>query len=600
MRNLARLSTSVHLPLPQTGDGLTTPEFATSIPNVLTNSAPGASTQLHHTKEQSVELDMAKRTRKSPKSSPNKAPRTEAQVGGPSGSRHEDTNVAPAREEAGPSGSRPEDTTPNREETGPSRSRLVDTSEITDSTPILEGFKGLENICKHIIEAVQTPKSAAQEQSIPLIETRKEHLVQLRTSLLPSLKEELVSLLRALDVDAAIGRVPETNLRAALQIIYEIKRIVNQITHVALEISPSDELPDPNGNDRDNGSAKTYRCRAVVQKVTELLVEYVACTMNHYHTYVKEGLHLRTCLASPDLIVGLTDGTCETIDELIQYCKRSDFQLLQEGWRSRAESIVEELKTSYLRLSVRKIIEEQRQEYDTEKRDANRRSKQKAIDKGDVGSDDDRNSSSFGSPGGSIGFNKTPRYNPLDDPLYRKVVQSVIPLAKVTRVLIAKLSASKGKVAFKLDGLSSADMKIFQDAVTSVRDKLANLLEEVSEQGEIRAGYAPTIYRTLCSMCHQLQDETNALVVLIGFYIAPDSPSDHPQNTFADHFSEWRISIRLATDNFVQALDEMVKGVPAPAPDSSAPDSSAPDSSAPDSSAIDSSAIDSSAIDSSF
>ncbi|KAI9626979.1 hypothetical protein H4Q26_017612 [Puccinia striiformis f. sp. tritici PST-130] len=438
-------------------------------------------------------------------------------------------------------------TSPNREETGPSRSRLVDTSEITDSTPILEGFKGLENICKHIIEAVQTPKSAAQEQSIPLIETRKEHLVQLRTSLLPSLKEELVSLLRALDVDAAIGRVPETNLRAALQIIYEIKRIVNQITHVALEISPSDELPDPNGNDRDNGSAKTYRCRAVVQKVTELLVEYVACTMNHYHTYVKEGLHLRTCLASPDLIVGLTDGTCETIDELIQYCKRSDFQLLQEGWRSRAESIVEELKTSYLRLSVRKIIEEQRQEYDTEKRDANRRSKQKAIDKGDV-------------------------------------VQSVIPLAKVTRVLIAKLSASKGKVAFKLDGLSSADMKIFQDAVTSVRDKLANLLEEVSEQGAIRAGYAPTIYRTLCSMCHQLQDETNALVVLIGFYIAPDSPSDHPQNTFAENFSEWRISIRLATDNFVQALDEMVKGVPAPAPDPSAPDSSAPDSSAPDSS----------------
>ncbi|KAI7957033.1 hypothetical protein MJO28_004128 [Puccinia striiformis f. sp. tritici] len=472
---------------------------------------------------------MAERRGNSSSSRFDEAPRTEFQVADPWGSRPVDrSEIAPTMEGA-----------------APSRIWHVDTNETIDDAPIRQGFKSLMGLCAEITQVDKCRKPAAQEQFIELINTRNNLLDRLRTSFLPSLTAQLAGLLEALDMEAEGGTPPKTDIRTTLQIISEIKLILAQITRSAMIIWPSHHLPILNDNDRDHGFAKTYRCRAVVQKVTELLDEHVRVIMKYYHSYIMGGLHLRTrsivTLGYPDNIphevIRRTTETSGIISDFIRYCNRSDFQLLQDEWQSRAESISKNLQSAYQRLSVRN----QREQDGIYNPDGSH----------------DYHPSLFGSSQGSIGLHEELRPNPSNPPHFM-ILQSVIPLAKLTRILFGKLSTLRGRPPFKLDGMSSADMKLFEDETLGAHRTMIQLLDDACELLDEDADIAFPLSDVGFSIkCRELLKHTEALLVLIELHIVPDSEFDLPQNTFATHFSVWITQSRLAANNFIGIVEEM-------------------------------------------
>ncbi|KAI9626980.1 hypothetical protein H4Q26_017613 [Puccinia striiformis f. sp. tritici PST-130] len=258
---------------------------------------------------------------------------------------------------ADPWGSRPVDRSeiaPTMEGAAPSRIWHVDTNETIDDAPIRQGFKSLMGLCAEITQVDKCRKPAAQEQFIELINTRNNLLDRLRTSFLPSLTAQLAGLLEALDMEAEGGTPPKTDIRTTLQIISEIKLILAQITRSAMIIWPSHHLPILNDNDRDHGTTET------------------------------SGI----------------------ISDFIRYCNRSDFQLLQDEWQSRAESISKNLQSAYQRLSVRN----QREQDGIYNPDGSH----------------DYHPSLFGSSQGSIGLHEELRPNPSNPPHFM-ILQSVIP-----------------------------------------------------------------------------------------------------------------------------------------------------------------------------
>ncbi|POV96280.1 hypothetical protein PSTT_15737 [Puccinia striiformis] len=147
--------------------------------------------------------------------------------------------------------------------------------------------------------------------SLDELNALQELLIQMQTCLLPSLQQQITELLQSLDV-ADLENSPMPKVLDPLEIISRLGYTVENISAFLNAIGPIavNLFQKPEEYDHAYGGLKKYRCRHLIEEINELVRNRVWILVRH-----------------------LPKSTDASINDVIEYIKKSDLGILQDEWR---------------------------------------------------------------------------------------------------------------------------------------------------------------------------------------------------------------------------------------------------------------------------
>ncbi|EFP77181.2 uncharacterized protein PGTG_03137 [Puccinia graminis f. sp. tritici CRL 75-36-700-3] len=151
-------------------------------------------------------------------------------------------------------------------------------------------------------------------------------LLQIETGFLPQVRQQLADLLKSLNIDAG-----EPDLRGCLQILSDLVGNIILLSMAIQSLAPLDPLYQASRIDCSYGVLKKFRIAYLGRqhqrfKSDELIMLFRAC----------EKFCLEECwprFHHKDEIVDKTEECFHIIDGMMRYSKRSDHDIIQEGWQ---------------------------------------------------------------------------------------------------------------------------------------------------------------------------------------------------------------------------------------------------------------------------
>ncbi|KAI7953745.1 hypothetical protein MJO28_006292 [Puccinia striiformis f. sp. tritici] len=177
--------------------------------------------------------------------------------------------------------------------------------------------------------------------SLDELNALQELLIQMQTCLLPSLQQQITELLQSLDV-ADLENSPMPKVLDPLEIISRLGYTVENISAFLNAIGPIavNLFQKPEEYDHAYGGLKKYRCRHLIEEINELETE-------------------ETTRKLKILIGGIAKSTDASINDVIEYIKKSDLGILQDEWRRYANDLDATLTVLSRRADLTKQYEQE-------------------------------------------------------------------------------------------------------------------------------------------------------------------------------------------------------------------------------------------------
>ncbi|OAV88076.1 hypothetical protein PTTG_12743 [Puccinia triticina 1-1 BBBD Race 1] len=229
--------------------------------------------------------------------------------------------------------------------------RVQKSREILNVVGVLEGLTD-----KYSFEPEHlTPRKKDPNLTIARMAGKVQTFEKLHSIFLPSIRDQLTSLVNSLDlIDPK--KNPQVVTDPTLEILSNLDKTIESTVSAIVSLTLESHLPDEK-HDYGLEKLKVFRCSHLHEK-TQLVVEgfvyeqlfrdvitsfiqwcALATVMNEDQAMLKEGSDLRRrieiAVAYPQRI----------LDETINWCRKSDWAIVQEGWLEASESCDEALET---------------------------------------------------------------------------------------------------------------------------------------------------------------------------------------------------------------------------------------------------------------
>ncbi|KAA1128237.1 hypothetical protein PGTUg99_012435 [Puccinia graminis f. sp. tritici] len=208
-----------------------------------------------------------------------------------------------------------------------------DTNSIDESI-VCKAFESLSQSCHRTSSTVPEYDDRRPTISRDRIAVLSSLLIEMRTTLLPSLQQRLDELVVLLDAPN-FPKDPQTNLRASLEITSQLADILERIGSTIRTVTLA-RLKNFEIQDHSHGIAKSHRTEPLLEKVGMLIRDYL-CRLFDRHLEFLQGWkrpkeeegdrRFKSRSVSEE-----TALSSEMIDEAIQLLTKSDFNLIQDNW----------------------------------------------------------------------------------------------------------------------------------------------------------------------------------------------------------------------------------------------------------------------------
>ncbi|KAI7958042.1 hypothetical protein MJO29_006259 [Puccinia striiformis f. sp. tritici] len=383
--------------------------------------------------------------------------------------------------------------------------------------------------------------------SLDELNALQELLIQMQRCFLPSLQQQITELLQSLDV-ADLERSPKPKVLDPLEIISRLGYTVENISAFLNAIGPIavNLFQKPEEYDHAYGGLKKYRCCHLIEEINELIRNHVWILVRHLRRFIKlrskhHGSSSRqeteeTTSKLKILIGGIAKSTDASINDVIEYIKKSDLGILQDEWRRYANDLDATLTVLSRRADLTELYEQELDSSDEDQSDGASSSTdgdnqdtndpsnpEKGVTK--ISNDDreirlDANFTGDHEAGQSEATLSTDSSGDYSiRPQIIKLAQATIPLIKLIRIFFNKLLRTPtGKPSFTIGTeLSSADFTSIGDKTGSLSCETGNLLnhlfyiwdcdnemderepKEVKEQCDRMCMHFDSCMKTMCS-----------------------------------------------------------------------------------------------------
>ncbi|KAA1078957.1 hypothetical protein PGTUg99_013721 [Puccinia graminis f. sp. tritici] len=364
-------------------------------------------------------------------------------------------------------------------------------------------------------------RTDANDKMVDELIERNELIDQLESSLLPSIKDHINSLLLALDLQNS-GKQLTSNLDLISEITRKIDDTLMETTDAVESVSAPFE--DQFTNARNLGRCKEVRCRRLHTKVRNIIIQPLCSLFESGAEFMRfwelsrkdpESLEYRKKMSEwMEEAQRASDISYRLIDQTIEWSRKSDLVLLQEIWLEAEESINHTLED--LTGLADPMIDFEHEQI--------------AIDEPER--------------------TRTPREHSID------VARLTIPIIKLTRIFFNKIiSTTTKKPLFTLDpGIDSESLeqliKCPSKIVRCFQD-LARYLETYTEEDTLD-GHR---YSNPFVILHKLLDST---LLLLSFHLVPLPPPVEGHSLRQNHFKAWFLDFQSqyhrATDRMLDVL----------------------------------------------
>ncbi|KNF01594.1 hypothetical protein PSTG_05029 [Puccinia striiformis f. sp. tritici PST-78] len=352
-------------------------------------------------------------------------------------------------------------------------------------------------------------------------------LIELRTTVLPSLRQKLIHLCESIDVPD-LGENPMPNLIEVLNLVREIRPCLEALNTFLdfLALIVFDLCQINQTNDHNRQGLKTFRShfllhelRQLLEALTNRLFHFAVDVLDAWQSYHKDQFGSDSITKLIDVKTKLTERTAKTaidIDKVIEFAKQSDFELIQQGWRV----LVNGLESNLIGLTTQIDSANQLQQTDHTQSDHGR---------------------------------------PQDNSLRQHIAQlarSTVPLVKLARLYLNKLSNTTiTKLPFRIeDTMSSAEIGALQNSTSLLYASISTLTQSLvwiydhnNLGGQIESirqfGIAPLT-------------AFDSSIIMLSFHLVPTNPAlAWSGNLFKTWFSDLRSQFNLAWVNVVIAIN---------------------------------------------
>jgi hypothetical protein len=387
------------------------------------------------------------------------------------------------------------------------------------------------------------------------LEAGKAHLLQIQTSFLPSLRQQLADLMASLD-PGALEKDPIPKSNHTLEIIQKIGHILNQISGSVNSFVSMP--PDEAKKDQDYGVLKEFRCHALVGKINGLIGGELRRLFFHYSVFISHwdfsDDHLTFSDDESDRVklkkksLEKTALSSQVIDSIIEWSSRSDFDILQDTWVPQVNSLSSDLEMVTRRINSTVHPKEERDTIMGSPPGSTYASWAPENNQGD--DRDGRSEAGFSSDHEEDQSRNTPEI-PLT-PLYIvELIQQTIPIIKLSRIFFNKIiSTPKGKPPFTFHSrISSADIACLQEEMAQISVCVTDIVELLCN-GNTQSLGRDTEQVSRC--IQELSGHFDSALIMLGFHLIYKTPQpDLPQheNLFKTGFYSLRSHFRVALNN---------------------------------------------------
>ncbi|WAR63111.1 hypothetical protein PtB15_18B193 [Puccinia triticina] len=424
------------------------------------------------------------------------------------------------------------------------------------------------------------------------LDTLKDLLRQMETCLLPSLKQQLSDLAESLDLNSVHGSGP-TGLDT-LEIISQLRHTLEAIDAARDSIGriAENRLKDVGEYDRDYGDLKLYRSCHLRRKLDELMSDYVWELLDYIGqlSLSRSKITQIDSYGFPIYLIKEWAEKCSTrssdaIDHIIKSFKQSDFCTLQDSWRKPANDLNLTLADLSRLLGLIDRLEQEDSAKDEDPSDSNSSSHAPEHSQDQENSSDSEQTTAeswnedenISSDSNSTIENEDDRQSDasLSTDSRRQttftrhplmiLAKSIIPLAKLIRIFINKLSSPPtNKPQFTIGTkMSSAE-------INSVYLEIRCLYRDIT-----------ALLRTLFGMFHddapinhikdvedlreQVRKKFDSSLILLCSYLVPLNP-DVDSPPAGNHSKSWFLTLKqqflLADHNFGIAIFNFKRDFP--------------------------------------
>ncbi|KAA1066288.1 hypothetical protein PGT21_027518 [Puccinia graminis f. sp. tritici] len=411
------------------------------------------------------------------------------------------------------------------------------------------------------------------------IKTRKELLLELKTSYLPSLEHQLLDLLNSI-----LGLPDPTpthlDLQKTLEIISQLGHTIDQINRFIHSIHIPAAAYNPStptymsSNDHEYGDVKSYRAWELICKLDELFRTHISSLFQHHISFLRIQPQRRSktiTRAARETLIDATDESSAMIRLLIDWSNRSDFSLLQVDWRrlgSNLDFTLQNFPPKFLAIDLpskpptTQSIQDDQPEQDLQSNLDQHDSASRTDQEPSTNEDIQRSHTSPPANDHHHHQESSTRLPTQDEipPRQIQLVKAVIPLLKLTRILLNKLSNTRtNKLPFTIGTkMSSVELRRIEDQLGSLChtiQRLVNLsLPFYYHDRELLMAQMTRIK----SLPDELSTEFDSSILLLCFYLLPRSDAQIDLPLSGNHFKTWFLTLRehfcLAIGHFRAAL----------------------------------------------
>jgi hypothetical protein len=158
-------------------------------------------------------------------------------------------------------------------------------------------------------------------------------LLQIETSFLPQVRQQLADLLKSLPLDIDVA---DPDPRGGLEILPTLKANFFRLSTAIQSLVPSDEIWPDSRIDCSYGVLKQFRLSYLGRKYKILITYKLYGLLDAYGKFFFGDCFPRFHLK--DKIVQGTEDCFRIIDGMMRYSKRSDHDIIQESWQPHLES----------------------------------------------------------------------------------------------------------------------------------------------------------------------------------------------------------------------------------------------------------------------
>ncbi|KAH9459900.1 hypothetical protein KEM48_004894 [Puccinia striiformis f. sp. tritici PST-130] len=357
---------------------------------------------------------------------------------------------------------------------------------------------------------------------------RHELIEELRSMLLPSIKEDLDFLLLGLDLQE-LDKHPSPDVELTIEATTNLDQTLDKITRSVHCIS----APFPQGdiNDCHLRRCKRFMRKQLHNKVRSVITKHLcqlfwtciyfisACKLSNDEP---EDLEHRSKTSQwTKELLRVRDLCRDSIDDTIEWCQKSEFTVLQEGWLE-AEGLISGVLETITKLVNPVLTLEQK------------------VDSIDI--DDEEN--------GNIKVQT--------DQLH-KATQSIIPIIKLARIFLNKIAKpTKAEIPFTLDKeISSDDLELLRDGTSRIATRLKSLAEIAVELHEANNGFGDN-RELMGRLIICLFADLEAILLLLSLYLIPLPTTGLTNYKSGNQFKTWFHGLetlwRKATHHYLDAL----------------------------------------------